>query len=414
MARAILGEQRYFHAGNSIRSDWYYPVFVTWPSGFFGSYGEHVAVLRQGQHWPVFGAITSPYFLTRDLAGGVVNAPRTWMFQGALDAALGFKVAFKGSLLPSWQNAENVYEAVEPQRVGNDSREYPTPLRIRLGPYGRGWPTQAARFFSYWILIPLKVANSTLFLDGLGTGSWDVMLHRAHNLFRPGREFEETYAEHDSRKIRDEDLKRDPSGALAEFLHALESHLERQPKTGANSRCYQITLVGHSMGAIILNRALRHFRELPVTRIVYMAPACSIADVESSVVPFLQRKKYRGTKFHVLTLHPQAEADEINAFDVVPRGSLLEWIDNFFSKPTSLEERRFGKWVNLLQALQVFKPVMSQVTIKGFGVEGDSLPQKHGDFNLCPYWRESFWDPDDLRLYHASNRGAAYEREATK
>src|SRR4030095_3853438 len=93
--------------------------------------------------------------------------------------------------------------------------------------------------------------------------------------------------------------------------------------------CYQIVLVGHSMGAIVINEALLHFQNLPVTRIVYMAPACSIHDAEHCLLPFLFLN--RSVRFHLLTLHPQAEADEWNVWDIVPRGSLLEWIDNFFS-----------------------------------------------------------------------------------
>jgi hypothetical protein len=169
--------------------------------------------------------------------------------------------------------------------------------------------------------------------------------------------------------------------------------------------CYQIVLVGHSMGAIVLNEALTHFQNLPVTRIVYMAPACSIHAAEHCLLPFLFRN--RNVQFHLLTLHPLAEADEWNVFDIVPRGSLLEWIDNFFSAPTTHDERRLGKWANVLPALRLFarEPVRGRVTIKAFGVEGDSIPQQHGQFNRCPFWKRSFWSPDGPLLYFDDGSG---------
>ncbi len=409
LAKDILAEGNHETREHDKPSDWHYPIFVTWPSGFFETYAEHLGQLRQGRHSRLLGYPSSPYYFVRDVASGVVNAPQSLMYQGTTDTALGLKVLLGSDILPSSRNATKIYQAIGPKepRPGEhpERMEFPIDLKIHLGDYQRGGVAQTLRFLRYWTLFPLKVLNMCLFVDGMGTASWQVMLHRAHNLFRPAKEFETVYSSHSLGTIRDDDVNTAPSGAFAEFLRELDKHIEAEEECDRNL-CYQITLVGHSLGAIILNRALEHFPRLPVTRIVYMAPACTIRDVEQSIVPLLKPtgRMVSPPFFHVLTLHPLAEADEIEAYDVVPRGSLLEWIDSFFTTPTAHGERRFGKWSNLIQALQIFMDVQKQVTIKGFGVDGDSLPQKHGDFNQCPFWRRSFWDPENKELYYRSAR----------
>ena len=236
------------------------------------------------------------------------------------------------------------------------------------------------------------------------------MLHRANHLFRPGEEFDVRDRPGDAGEL-ERALRQQASGAFAVFLQELVSHIEKEEDTDkSRTLCYQITLVGHSMGAIIINEVLRLFPWLPVARIVYMSPACSIEDAELSVVPFL--RTHKTTKFHILTLHPQAEVDEINAWDMVPRGSLLEWIDNFYTRPQHHVQRRLGKWINLMQALHIFREVSDQLRVKAFGVDGWSLPQKHGQFNLCPFWKRDFWDPDGPMYYYEQEDGPPRPRQS--
>jgi hypothetical protein len=192
-----------------------------------------------------------------------------------------------------------------------------------------------------------------------------------------------------------------PTGAFAVFLRLLAAHLARQ---GAAGHRYSITLVGHSMGAIILNDALAllgseqdALGEIPIEDVIYMAPACSIEEAAVAIVGYLARRP--GCRFHLMTLHPVAEADEMGVYGLVPRGSLLEWIDNYYTSPTSPQDRRLGKWANVMQAVHLFRDVASRVTIKAFGVKDDSIPQAHGDFNLCPFWRVDFRDPTGAMHY---------------
>ncbi len=119
-----------------------------------------------------------------------------------------------------------------------------------------------------------------------------------------------------------------------------------------------------------------------------MAAACSIREFVESVVPYLM--DHEKARFFNLCLHPVAEAGQIpyKLIDLLPRGSLLEWIDNFFSAPHTLMDRRLGKWNNIMQATHVIpEKVRGQVTIKAFGVgNGQDTPQMHGQFNEIAFW----------------------------
>ena len=387
--------------------DWHYPIFVQWPSGPFSTYRDHLVHIRQGRWTPVYGPLTIPFVLPVDLARGLARFPRSAPYQYGLDLGVAGAVGSQKTYLTSWRNAEDIYAALRSEGS----------FDVRRGEYRRGSLTQARRFVVYWLTQPVKLFVQTFVLDGMGQGAWDTMLWRTRSLFwRP-----ETFAvgEQESPCERSIDahamelaLGEGPNGHLAEFLRTFRVWLDEERAAG---RRYEITLVGHSMGAIVLNDALSWGDDLGPDRgepldvsffdpedignIVYMAPACSILDAAQAVVPFLRQNSE--LKFRVLTLHPIAEADEINGFDLPPRGSLLEWIDNWYTVPSSHADRRLGKWVNVLQALPMFAGVREQFSVKGFAVDEDTIPQKHGDFNRCPFWRETFWCTEGPYSYEA-------------
>ena len=101
------------------------------------------------------------------------------------------------------------------------------------------------------------------------------------------------------------------------------------------------------MGAIVANEIVRSFGGLPFPRIVYMAAACSIRDFIESVAQFMLRNPNEST-FHNLCLDPEAEVRELNVRSLSPRGSLLQWIDQFFQEPDATPERVLGKWVSIV------------------------------------------------------------------
>ena len=72
---------------------------------------------------------------------------------------------------------------------------------------------------------------------------------------------------------------------------------------------YEITLIGHSMGSIVLNEWVRRNDEdgLYYKNIVYMAAACSIRDYEESALTFMTRPEHQTTQLYHLVLHYAAE-----------------------------------------------------------------------------------------------------------
>jgi hypothetical protein len=212
-----------------------------------------------------------------------------------------------------------------------------------------------------------------------------------------------------------------------------------------------VTLVAHSAGTIIVNDLLRRqlpadtldqesagsaattqedAAQLPVNDIVYMAAACSIRDFAGSVIPFMQLGRNKNTHLHLLCLHPSAEILDAEADDIPPRGSLLCWIDDFLTRPTTPLDRTLGRWDNILQVPYVIPPQLrGRVSIKAFDLlrrpndptttqPGDCSkpmmtptaaydvpfvaeglvppiwdPQMHGDFSNSPYWDPGFWLP---------------------
>lgn len=82
-----------------------------------------------------------------------------------------------------------------------------------------------------------------------------------------------------------------------------------------------ITLVGHSMGAIIVNNLLSVDATLKYNNIVHMASADSIANLFEYVLPYLS--EHQGARFYSLSLHPENEVRESNALGTIPSGRLL-------------------------------------------------------------------------------------------
>ena len=191
---------------------------------------------------------------------------------------------------------------------------------------------------------------------------------------------------------------------MEQFLTELENGLGPHPE-----QRYSITLVGHSMGTIVSNRILINHPKLPIDRIVYMAAACSIKDCSAAVGPYLRENPR--ANFYNLSLHPYAEVAEANpslesaspgvadyalasAGYLIPRGSLLVWLDSFFTKPVTLEDRRLGKWDAAIMNAGIFPgEVRNRVHFKMFAIGDRDQPSKHGAFASENFSRR-FWKRD--------------------
>lgn len=167
-------------------------------------------------------------------------------------------------------------------------------------------------------------------------------------------------------------------------------------------RSLRYTLVGHSTGAIIVNRLVDAFPDLEIRDIVYLASASTVDDFESSILPYLARND--DSYFYNITLDTVAESREVTpGFPVfaAPSGSLLEWLDVYFTSPPAHTGRVIGKWENAMASVHQIPPgLRDRVTYMKFPYGDDRYPQTHGgpndlDLEKFHFWRREDWQVPD-------------------
>lgn len=345
-----------------------YPIFINWQSSFVSSYWDHLMYIRQGQYWRPGGPFLSPLYLFSDAVRSIGHAPLTYFYEAK-------------TLRDTWKPSPTVLEIEERLSAGSSG------IAFRKGTDFRRWPTRALDAATFVLTLPAKAVTAPM-IDGFGTGSWDTMMHRTQVLYDAEEDFSRT-----------DPLLREASGGLAVFMRELDAFM----RDHGGYQTWSITLVGHSMGTIILNRMVREHPNLPIDRVVYLAAACSLADYEASITPLLRRRP--AARMNHVMLNRRAEVREKFSgvtkahllWDVVPRGSLLVWIDNLLSKPNAMMQRTAGRYSNFLRALHLTDPQLaSRVTILSFDA-GPSVastqPQRHGDVPSIEFWRPECVEP---------------------
>lgn len=433
----------------------YYPIFIAWNSEPFSCYGEHLLRIRQGQHrnW-AYTLPTLPFYLLADISRGICRAPVVWtrLAENAITQPTG--------LIKNTLHAQRIVYGQE-ANVYLRRHGYPAPdvttTNIRDSDFRQGETILPS--VAHTVFAPTKAVGA-LVLDTIGTSSWDVMIRRANVLFdTPVRE--QDFDRHGDKRPLSEVSDRDriarvtrlvqnrkprerldqqeidremeallgrslPAGgqkvdyherARAGAVELLMQRLEVEQRAGKR---YSITLVGHSMGAIVSNEILKRHPNLMFDRIEYLAAACSVKDCQDSVVPYLLKRseQKRPAHFYNLSLHPIAEVSEALGGDpgavslgglgktaagvvLVPQGSLLEWLDGFFTKPMTYEDRRLGKWGTAITSVGIFpEKIRPYVHLKMFpvGVSNPQVPEEHGSFadgtGEVKFWEESFIAPN--------------------
>jgi len=210
---------------------------------------------------------------------------------------------------------------------------------------------------------------------------------------------------------------------------------------------------GHSMGALVGNEVLYRHPEMPWRRIVYMAAATPTRDVRLMASSLLDCRKgganpgcsspvgspgHLNLHFYNLMLHPLAESHDMEVHGVVPEGSLLEWIDEMFGGPKTVDDRMFGKWTNAEKTMSMFSgDVRERMTFRVFpaqvkmsdgnqterddfaaqcavmtlkdGTPGPTPsrchPIMHGEFILYSFWRDHYLCGEDRCLEREPNGG---------
>ena len=354
--------------GNQLNS--YYPILINWDSGFFESYGEHLFFIRQGETNKTVAIPTSPFYFAADAGRGLVRFP--------IDA--GYVAVRDIQSVPDIDRAINKYRVNTDLLYAKLKTSYPQNISR-----GEDMPWGMQSFYKVPVNIltwPFQIVTAPA-IDGFGTPAWDGMQRRTKVLYNNPEEFD---IEREAGRV-DHAIAGLPTSVMSEFATRLDAYMTK--KKGQNQPLPKITLVGHSMGTFIINELLRKYPDITYQNIVYMAGADSIRHTFNSVLPYLE--KHEQTKFYNLTLHPQNEIEEPNYY-LLPRGSLLVWIDDFFSTPLTQYDRTVGRWENLIQAYgEIPETMRGRVFIKAF--DQKSPIATHKDFGGAEFWEESFWKP---------------------
>ncbi|MGQ0552270.1 MAG: hypothetical protein ACT4PU_03535 [Planctomycetota bacterium] len=349
----------------------YYPLFLNWDSSLLSSYWEHLWWVRQGADRGWAGTILGPFYFAADVGRGAFRLPMIWWWR----------------LREYWYENTSIYA---PERHAADlvtgrRQEHGAEIQAAVADAGLQLHFVASdsdEGRSWWdslssiVTLPFKIVG-TFIVDVGGTPSWEVMQRRVTLLFEH---------EQESGLPR---LWPQPT-QLREFLQQLAQLQDDLAPQGG----LELTLVGHSMGTMIVNRILEHAAEpgTPrITNLVYMAAACSVREYEGAAFPYLTQ--HPETRLFHLVLDPDSETREANVLDLAPRGSLLVWIDDFLANPLTLADRTAGRYENLMPALHHTPAALRSRLFVQYYDDGVSCwPQKHGDFGE-PMPMHRFWDP---------------------
>jgi hypothetical protein len=383
----------------------YYPVFISWPSAWWRSYGEHLLRVRQGEKRKsgladlFYIAPTYPLCLFADMGSAVVNAPAVWQRTYTTTDAKNFTASPYESPLDSYSRVDKVATWMNPGPKFANAFYYQLKARYNDSPtnnievslghfnFSKGREYNIIGMFA--LTFPIRLVTTPI-IDAFGRESWGNMIRRTKLLIRSRYEPNASFISVDTNSLR-HILDASGQGAVAAFFDRLQGLVTNNPGQ------YEITLIGHSMGTIVLNQAIKAYPDLPYSNIIYMGAACTVSECNDAVTPYLLR--HPNAHFYNLCLNPQEETRECNCellgfIDLVPRGSLLEWLDNFLAAPQTPLDRTMGKWENIIQSTQIFPPqIRGQITIKAFG-NGPGDPVRHGDFSRRDmyFWRKAFWN----------------------
>ena len=335
-----------------------YPIFIGWNSSFASTYRDHLFWIRRGNDFSYLGALLSPFVLAADVVNGVIESPISLAIHGYRVIGEGMRVHGVG---------------LDGARAARDSNP-----QVTVGDFDESKHIRVQPLVLGLITLPLRVV-ATPFMRGIGPPAWEMMQRRIRLMIEPEAE------SHAGRP------RAHPKGMTRFF----ESLAEFQDREEANGRSWEIDVVGHSMGSMVINELLhqelsrgRHLPEF--RRIAYLAPACSVLEFEQSVLPYLRAHDH--TEAFVLTLPFQGDVMELWA-----NGSLLLWIDDNFAHPVSEIDHTLGRLPNVLLGLhRIPEDLQPRVFVRPSGdtSPGAYAPQTHGAFSQDGFWDPANWRPD--------------------
>lgn len=358
-----------------------YPIFINWQSGMLTTFEDHYWRIRDGEIDNSAKA-TGPLYFAFDFFSSIGNAPLAWWKEGKQ----GIQTAY-------FTDYEVLY--TKPNGFSSDN--------IVIDPNQKD--SSASRTALWWITSPFKVVT-TPFVYTYGNQAWDQMERRVDTQF-----VNQTDLANGTRQELESDLNSDlgamarTEGATLKLIKYIERRLEEENVD------FELTLIGHSMGAIIVNRMLDNKPSIRTRNIVYMASADTLYNFVYTTLPYVRSQLQMqaapstslnqatpGIDVYNLFLNPENEDREVSGYGFAPSGSLLVWIDTMYARPEYVLKRTAGRWSNMHQILNLVpEDIRDRVHFRVFGkATGCPSPQKHGEFDDagCDFWQENFWKGD--------------------
>lgn len=388
----------------SEETDWHYPIYVSWPSNALGTVNEHLFHVREGRQVnPLVGVASSIGTVWESIFTGIGKAPANVADQFINDKdrfASGVNNEWLSSV---WKDAEYQYKSFFFEGKEKDfcpSCPYVNTIdniTINRSTYNNTGFSNGLESAFLVVVSPVRYVIGIPWNGTLANNAWDMMKRRARAIANPNGE----YNKHVRERFGSADKEVDGSGIgyLLERLFKLENE---HPDLNVS-----LTLVGHSMGAIVINNILnRYQKEFSHTNyldsIVYMGAAASIAET-LAVIPPIMRENERQIDFYNLTLNRVAEVAETHYLGFAPSGSLLVSIDKYHDSPEHHLLRTLGSEVNVQSSLETivhaFKGLDGdRVVLKAFDKNQKILPFRHGDFGDLSFWKKETWQIDSPEL----------------
>ena len=366
-----------------------YPVFLAWDSDLFTSWFQDTFVVRRGRRDFVLGPLTAPIYIAEDLVQGLIHAPQDCLYYDPDTYMRGYydysprTISSSHAVATTLAREAHASPAAGPR---GDTVQFEDDPGAVLEPY---LLTRVWHWIAQLVHLPLNV-----FVDGMGTSAWDEMERRTRLLF-------------DSEAASLAGTTDMPAGtALVRFLGVLGRVKRGCPELAIDLYC-------HSMGCMVGNRMLELAMAVdcdqcvpPFRDIVYMGAACTVADYEATIFPYLKLEQEEDTHFYHVTLHERMESRESHWHTLMPYGSLLTWIDNYYARTRTPMDLVIGRFTNLMNSYgRTPYELRDRIHIRSYGLDsrGGEAPIEHGDFDDCAFWRASFyvpdgqsgWDPDD-------------------
>ncbi|MGM8227621.1 hypothetical protein ACSV5M_13620 [Cellvibrio sp. ARAG 10.3] len=378
---------------SQIISDQQFPVHLAWPSGALTTWSEHLLRVREGKKTNVVtGAITAPFVLVSDILTSIGNFPSTTMYQIANEKDRAASKIYSNWLSNSWKDAHLVFcdELEQPYESCNKIINTKNEIQANYSYYYGTTGNTLLRGSSQLLTLPIRYTAGSLWHSGISSAAWANMKRRAVNITYPTHEFDTRYISGVNTGI---------------FFKLLLKRADFYSKK--HNKDYAITLMGHSMGSIVINNVLERYQTdwastAFLKNIVYMAGAATIGDTLNALKPVLVERPINNSgvkrftpNFYNLTLNRVAEVSEMHYGGVIPTGSLLVSIDQHHDKPDHPLNRTIGSETNVLSSIKIIDEALA--TSKGVKVfkSFDRLlgekPSKHGDFGDLPYWKPETW-----------------------